>query len=138
MEVDIGCGVAVPSFRVRSDRKSDLNTDKIPLANASWTSMCSDGQRGDQPRKESRALQLPQSRAGEGEMLLVDRDVVTTRETRMAKRKIMNVVLPVPAAPSLVGNSKSTVARERPRGGRDENPPPFVKNSNKPIKTKPS
>ena len=89
--------------------------------------MCSDGQRGDQPREESRALQLPQSRAGEDEMLLVDQDVVTTRETRMAKRKIMNVVLTVPAAPSLVANSKSTVARERPRGGRDGNPPPFVK-----------
>ena len=28
MEVDIGGGVAVPSFRVRSDRKSDLNSDK--------------------------------------------------------------------------------------------------------------
>jgi hypothetical protein len=40
MEVDIGCGVAVPSFRVRSDGKSDLNTDKIPRANASRTSMC--------------------------------------------------------------------------------------------------
>jgi len=40
MKVDIGGGVAVPSFRVQSDRKSDLNTDKIPLANASWMSMC--------------------------------------------------------------------------------------------------
>ena len=38
MKVDIGGGGAVPGFRVRSDRKSDLNTDKIPLANASWTS----------------------------------------------------------------------------------------------------